>query len=136
MFVYHFHEPYPLSYYKNTYGSPLYSNIESIDGNKLGKYCSNIFIYPTNGNNLSIDGLSFDIRGIIGYSFIVLGEQGCINGRFKHLVHDCFLNFTNVCGIFLYLIFHNYKPSNYPNLSMTSISYILFYILSFYPIRD
>jgi hypothetical protein len=80
----------------------------------------------TKGNNLSIDGFSFDNRGKIGNSLIVLGEEGCIRGRLRHLVQDCFLNLTKVWGIFLYLIFHNYRPSNSANLSITSISYILF----------
>lgn len=85
----------------------------------------------TKGSNLSMWGLSFVIRGMMGYSLIVFGAEGCMRGKFKDLVQDCFLNFTKVCGIFLYFMFHSYRPSNYPNLSITYISSILLSI--FYP---
>ena len=107
-----------------------------MEGRRLGKNCSKSLIKLTKGNSLSIEGFNLEIRGNIGNSLMVFGVDGCIKGRFRLLVHDCFLNLTKVCGIFLYLMFHSYSPSNSVSLSITYISSILFSILSPSPTND
>lgn len=97
----------------------------------MGKNFSNCLMKLTNGRSLSSEWQSFDILGRIGNSLIVFGAEGCIKGKFKHLVHDCFLNFMKVWGIFLYFTFQSSIPSNYSSLSITYIYSILFY--NFYP---